>query len=158
MSDDPSRDDRGEQTIIGWREYVALPDWKVAAVKCKADTGARTSAIDVSQIEELDDDRVRFHLMISRAEPDGIVIETDIVRRTRVKSSFGQSHDRLVVATLMRLGPIEKEIELSLVSRKNMLCPMLLGRKALEPEFIVDAAHRYRFGGKKRDRKPRRKG
>lgn len=146
-----------ERTVIGWREYVALPEWGVKAVKCKADTGARTSAIDVSQIEELDGDRVRFHLMIDRKHPKGKTIEADIIRRTRIKSSFGASHDRLVVATTMRLGPVEKAIEFSLVSRKNMLCPMLLGRRALQPEFIVDSARRYVFGRKKKSNTAKRK-
>ncbi len=141
------------RTVIGWREYVGLPEWGVSHIMAKIDTGARTSVIDVTQIEELPGDRVRFAIRVDRqggGEP--IRVEAPVVRRTRVKSSFGATHDRLIVSTLMRLGTIEKPIELSLMSRKYMLCRMLLGRKALEPEFLVDASHRYLFGLRPRRR------
>jgi hypothetical protein len=151
------REERSSQphTTIGWREYVALPEWGLPYVKAKADTGARTSAIDVANVTAVGENRVRFDIVADRrGEGDGerVTVEAEVVRRTRVKSSFGDAHDRIIVETLLRLGPVEKRIELSLVSRKNMLCRMLLGRKALEPEFVVDSAHRYLFG-----RRPRRK-
>jgi hypothetical protein len=139
------------KTVIGWREYIELPDWGVPRIKAKADTGARTSAIDVSNIEEVSRDRVRFEIVTDRENRDQrIRVETDIVRRTRVKSSFGETHDRLIVRTLLKLGPIEKPIEMSLVSRKSMLCRVLLGRKALEPELVVDPSRRYIFGRRRR--------
>lgn len=144
-----------EKTVIGWREYIALPDWGIERIHAKADTGARTSAIDVTHVEEVDGDRVRFDAVIDRATPPHVVtLEADVVRRTRVKSSFGAAHDRLVVRTTVKLGPVEKQVDLSLVSRKNMLVRVLLGRHALEPEFIVDPARRYVFG-RKRTKKPK---
>lgn len=137
------RSKRSATVVIGSREWVALPEWGVQGIKAKIDTGARTSAIDVKNIEELPRDRVRFQLVISRgASHKTMTVEATVVRRTRVKSSFGHAHDRLVVRTRMVVGPIEKEIELSLVSRKSMLCRMLIGRAALTPEFLVDCAHR----------------
>lgn len=147
------------KTLIGWREYVALPEFGVEHIKAKADTGARTGAIDVSDLEELPGDRVRFHLVVDRAHPEHRVeVTTAIARRTRVKSSFGAAHDRLLIRTTLRLGPIEKAVELGLVSRKNMLCRMLLGRAALEPEFIVDPARRYLFGlGPRKKRRKKKK-
>jgi len=150
-------DDHPPKTLIGWREYVSLPEWGLTRIKAKADTGARTSVIDVREVIELEDNRVRFEVVVNRNKPDQhIWVETDIIRRTRVKSSFGATHDRLIVRTLVKLGEFEKEIELSLVSRKNMLCRMLLGRKALEPELIVDPHRRYIHGRKLRKKKPRR--
>ncbi len=130
--------------ICGWRERIALPEWGVKRLKAKADTGARTSAIDVSDLTELPDDRVRFHLVVDRAHPEKMVeVEAVIVRRARVRSSLGDRHERLIVRTTMRLGPFEKEIEIGLVCRKNMLCRMLLGRSALQPDLLVDSSRTH---------------
>ncbi|TVQ56445.1 MAG: hypothetical protein EA377_02170 [Phycisphaerales bacterium] len=130
--------------VCGWRERIALPAWGVKRLKAKADTGARTSAIDVSDLTELPGDRVRFHLVVDRAHPEKVVeVEADIIRRARVRSSLGDRHERLVVRTTMRLGPIEKEIEVGLLCRKNMLCRMLLGRSALQPDLLVDSSRTH---------------
>lgn len=140
--------------VIGWREYVALPEWGVKHLKTKADTGARTSAIDVANIEELPNGRVRFDLIVDRKHPDAkVAIETEIVRMSRVKSSLGKVHERPVIEATIRLGPVTKTVQLGLVCRKAMLCRMLLGRAALAPEFVVDAAHRYMHGRPKKTSK-----
>lgn len=150
-----SKKAKPEPVVIGWREYIALPDWGIDHIHIKADTGARTSAIDVASIEELPNERVRFAVVVDRADPPHVVkLEADIVRRTRVKSSFGRVHDRLVVRTRIQLGPIEKLVELSLVSRKTMLVRVLLGRHALRPEFLVNPARIYVFGRRLRSKKP----
>jgi hypothetical protein len=142
--------------VIGWREYVAMPDWDVKHLKTKADTGARTSAIDVANIEELSNGRVRFDLVVDRKHPDArMTIEADIVRMSRVKSSLGKVHERPVIETTIQLGPVTKRVQLGLVCRKTMLCRMLLGRAALSPEFVVDPAHRYMHGRPKRKKSKR---
>jgi hypothetical protein len=142
------------KTLIGWREFVTLPNWNVPPIRAKADTGARTSAIDVTNIEELENNRVRFEIVADRNNDSSrVIVEADIVRRTRIKSSFGKARDRLIVKTIARIGTIENEIELGLVSRKRMICRMLLGRKALEPLFLVDPARRYMHGRKKRTKR-----
>lgn len=133
--------------VIGWREPVALPEWGIARLKAKADTGARTSAIDVDRFELLPGDRVRFALVVDRDQPDRrIAIETAVVRTARVRSSLGIMHERPIVRTTMHLGGIDKTIEIGLVCRKNMLCRMLLGRKALSPEFHIDPSRRVVAG------------
>ena len=140
------------RTVIGWREYVALPDWSIGAIKAKADTGARTSAIDVANVIEINPQRVRFEIVIDRSRRDGRVqVEADVYRRTRIRSSLGDRHDRIIVQARLRLGPVEKVVQLGLVSRPAMLCRMLLGRAALEPHFLVDPGQIYLFG-----RRPRR--
>lgn len=143
-----------QKVVIGWREYVDLPEWELLGIRAKADTGARSSAIDVSHIEELPNGRVRFEVVASRGKRDERqVIEAEIVRRTRVKSSFGSAHDRLFVATTVRVAGQSLRTELGLVNRKNMLTRMLLGRRSLDDLFLVDPGHCYLHGRKRKKRK-----
>lgn len=130
--------------VIGWREYVDLPDWGGARVKAKADTGARSSAIDVANLEEIDGGRVRFEVVFDRSHPDERTeVIAKITRRTHIRSSFGHRHDRLFVRTRIRIGDHEREAEIGLVCRKNMRCRMLLGRTFLEGHFLVDSGRTY---------------
>jgi len=129
---------------VGWRERVALPDWRLHGIRAKIDTGARTSAIDVAQIEELPHGRIRFEV-VSRVKPTRKTrwIEAPVARMSTVKPSHGVSHERHVCLTLMRIGEVEAEVELSLVCRANMLCRMLVGRTALAGRFVVDPSRTY---------------
>jgi hypothetical protein len=128
--------------IIGWREEASLPQWGIRAIKTKIDTGARTSAVHVDNVQLLPRRRVRFEVIVHPARgsrpAQRVPVETTIVRVSRVRPSHGERQERVVVRTQVRLGPVEKEIELSLVSRHGMLCRMLLGRKAVEGTFLID--------------------
>ena len=39
---------------IGWKEQVSLPEWGITGIEAKADTGARSSAVDVKSLEFID--------------------------------------------------------------------------------------------------------
>lgn len=143
--------EKQKRVRIGWREYVALPDWNIALLLAKADTGARSSAVDVANLVEIAPGRVRFEIVVDRRHPGArLSIEADVSRRAHVRSSLGTAHDRLFVRTTFALGPVRKEIELGLVCRRSMQCRMLIGRAALQPDFVVDPAARYRFGRRRR--------
>ena len=141
-----------QSLVIGWRETVSLPHWGIENLAAKADTGARSSAIDVENIEELPGNFVRFQVVRSRSRTDlSHPIEARIARRINVRSSFGHSMQRLTVFARIRIGTLEKVIEVGLVHRRRMITRMLLGRKALEHTFLVDSGRRYYY------RKPAKK-
>ena len=133
-----------EPLVIGWREIVSLPDWGISRLKAKIDTGARTSAFHVGALEELPDGRVRFEVIV-REEPHRrtTLVTARPVRRTTIKPSSGVRQERLVFRTKLNIGSIEKEIELSLTSRKGMLCRMLVGRLALPSHVLVSPTRKY---------------
>lgn len=124
-----------------------LPDWGVGRILAKIDTGARTSSIHVENLEDLGNGRVRFEVVVARAtakRPERTVtVETELIRTAKVRPSTGRLQRRPVVATHIRIGPVERTVELSLVSRQHMLCRMLLGRAALDGAVLVSPGERY---------------
>jgi hypothetical protein len=138
-----------EKQLIGWREYISFPDWGVGHIRAKTDTGAKTSAVDVASISETKNNQVVFDLIIHDKHRDRHKkIRCPIARKSRVKSSNGKSEDRIFVKTLIRIGPVEKEAEIGLVCRKNMICRALIGRTSLEGDFIIDPSRKYLQGAK----------
>ena len=142
---------------MGWKEIVSFPEWGVVHMTAKIDSGARSSALDVKEIEELPGNRVSFRVLMQRK---GNKLRTQqvvcpIMKRKWVKSSNGVKSERLVVHTMVRVGNHEKEIDISLVCRKRMLCRLLLGRSALLDEFLINPSKKYMVGPKKKPKKHR---
>ena len=133
-------------TIIGRREYVSFVDWPIRRIRAKIDTGAYTSALGVANYElsEKGKTRVRLRLALSKKHPERVLeCDAPVVRMTVVRNSGGVRERRPVIEATVRLGAIEKKIQLTLTCRKNMRCRMLLGRQALAGEFLVDTARKY---------------
>jgi hypothetical protein len=129
-------------------------------MRAKMDTGARTSALHVENIREVDYGRVRFDVRLHRRHLDRrVTVEAPILRHGRVKPSSGDAQTRIFVHARVRIGPVEKDIELSLVDRGKMIFRMLIGRSALAHDFLVDTGRRYlldqprRSGGRKKKKK-----
>ena len=140
--------------VIGRVERVDLPDWDVEGLKAKVDTGARTSSIHVEDLRVLKRNQVQFAVVLQ----DGgrLYVQTAISRTGRVRSSNGQLEKRYFVRTHVRIGPVLKEVEVSLTGRASMTYRMLLGRLALEGDFVVDVSHRFIADRQTQPRKARR--
>jgi hypothetical protein len=143
-----------EPLVIGWSEFVDLPDWGIRGLRAKVDTGARTSALHVDRVEERPRGRVRFEVVLDRSRPGRIRVEARVRRRARVRSSSGHWTTRCFVATRLELGPLVREVEIGLVDREQMIHRMLLGRSALAGCW-VDPARRSCLGRPARGRSPR---
>jgi hypothetical protein len=128
--------------IAGWRELVELPAWGIDGLRAKLDTGARTSALHVVSVIPDGHGAVTFDVVPRRRSDRRIPISAPIVRETRVRSSTGELTTRHVVRTRLRIGPFEREIELTLVDRAAMIHRMLVGREALVG-VAVDPSRRY---------------
>ena len=132
-----------DPVLIGWTEFIDLPEWGVRNLRAKVDTGARTSALHVENIEELPRGFVRFDVVLHREKRDRrIHVKAKVTRRGRVRSSTGHQTERLFVETTLSLGPITKRIEVSLVDRGKMIHRMLLGREALKGPILIDVDRR----------------
>jgi hypothetical protein len=130
--------------IIGWKETVDLPDWGIESIIAKSDTGARRSALDVCNVVELPDKQIQFDIVLDRKDRSRTkTVVAAIDHQTHVRSSNGEQHERYFVSTNVVIHGRAKEVEFSLVSRESMVCRILLGRKALEGDFLVDSSQKH---------------
>lgn len=143
--------------IIGWREWVKLPDFEVARIKAKVDSGARSSSIHTTEMEIFEKDGrewVRFIILPHQKNDDKTYeAEAAVLEMRNVKSSNGEVTLRpVIVANLQILGQVFP-IEMTLANRYDMGFRMLLGREAFRGRFLVDAGRSYLGGRPKRKKK-----
>jgi hypothetical protein len=125
--------------IIGWREYIALPDLGLARVHAKIDTGARTSSLHAMQIKQFERDGapwVRFHI----PHHSGLRArdcEAPLVDERAVKNTSGTPESRLVISTLLVIGRRRWHIDVTLADRGGMTMPIILGRTAIRRHGIL---------------------
>lgn len=125
--------------IIGWMEYVDLPDLGLLDLKAKIDTGARTSAIHASDITPFKngiEDWVRFTTRATEGN-DAVVIESPIYSSRSIKNTSGVPEERIVIRTKFRLARRIWTIDLSLTDRENMTFSLIVGRTALKNHSIA---------------------
>lgn len=128
--------------VIGWEEWVSLPDLGLPAIKAKVDTGARTPALHASIIEPFgpaDRPQVRFMLQPDPDKPElEITCSAPVIDRRYVTSSNGDSEQRYVISTRIRIADRIWPIEMTLTDRSSMAYRMLLGRSAIDADMVVD--------------------
>jgi hypothetical protein len=130
-----------ENLVIGWREWLALPELHVPYIKAKIDTGARTSALHAFFVEPFikdDQQMVRFgvHPLQKRLDVE-IFCEAPVKDFREVSDSGGHREMRYVIETEILLGEYSRRIEMTLTNRDNMKFRMLLGRTAMEGLQVI---------------------
>jgi hypothetical protein len=142
-----------ERPVIGWREWVLLPDLLDMPIKAKIDTGARTSSLHsfgTRRFTESGAPWVEFllHPLQRRRLPE-IACVAPVKDERWIRSSNGEAQKRIVVETLARLGPVDWPIELTLADRDVMGFRMLLGREAIRRRFLIDPGRSFRQPGQR---------
>lgn len=135
--------------LIGWREWISLPDLKIPVIKAKVDTGARTSSLHAFEIESYYERgvlKVRFFVHPLQRRKD-IVIKCDapVVDYRVVSDSGGHREKRFVIETNMVMGGVEFTAEVTLANRETMSHRMLLGRAAMK-DMVIDPGSSYLLG------------
>jgi hypothetical protein len=133
---------------IGWKEYLDFPDWGLRRVKVKIDTGARTSALGAVsyELQQVPGEGTfaELHLAMYRRRPEHVkVVRARVLETIVVSNSSGISEQRPLIEVRIRLGRLVKQVRLTVANRATMLFPVILGRKALEGDFIVDVSQKY---------------
>lgn len=150
------RPSRPSLPVIGWREWVGLPDLGIKAIKVKVDSGARSSslhAIDLKIFKQDDVQWARFKVHpLQRSKNKTVEVEVEVLEFRSVRSSSGVAKIRPVIVTNVALLGTIWPVELTLASRDEMGFRMLLGREAFRRRFLVDGGSSY-YGGKNRAKK-----
>ena len=149
----PHHSDDGRR-IVGWREWVGLPELGISRIKAKIDTGARSSAIHAFDLEAFEQDGaewVRFSIHPwQRSDDDHVELALPLLDRREVCSSNGQVEQRYAVAMDVTLAGRTITTVMTLSNRDEMGFRMLIGREALGQGFLVDSSRSYAGGRPRR--------
>lgn len=133
--------------VVGWREWVALPEFGAIEIKAKLDTGARTSALHAFDVIELTIDGadwLQFSVHpFQRDDEHATLCLARLVDRRWVTNSGGFRERRYVIETTLRVGQRDWPIELTLANRDQMGFRLLIGRTAMHHRLIVDPSRSY---------------
>lgn len=136
---------------LGWREWVALPDLGLPAIKAKIDTGARTSCLHAYETQMFERDGrqwARFFMHPGQGDlTRSVTCEAPLLERRPVTDSGGHTEERLVIVSRVMLGDWSDDVEITLTNRDTMRFRMLIGRTTLSKGgFRVDPAESYLLG------------
>jgi hypothetical protein len=136
-----------KKRTIGRRELVSFPELQLFEVEAKIDTGAYTSALHCTDIQEvrLDDGTfvIRCFLMDeSHPNYNHRPFEFREYSLRDIKNSFGDVQQRYVIRTAILVFDQPVYAEFSLSDRSDMRYPVLIGRALLNRHFIVDVSRK----------------
>ena len=132
--------------VIGWREWVALPQLGLEAVKVKIDTGARSSALHAFNLQTYEVGGatwVRFDVHPMQQGGPTVQAEAEVVDMRRVRNPGGRREYRPVIRTPVTVLGQTWEIDVTLTPRWGMGFRMLLGRQAVRHHFLVDPGRSF---------------
>ncbi|MFA7614633.1 MAG: RimK/LysX family protein, partial [Candidatus Caldatribacteriota bacterium] len=109
-----------EKILIGRVEWITLPDLSIKH-KSRIDTGAKTSSLHATGIEEVQQGGelfVKFQSVDFEGKPKELIRKVESMQR--VANPGGGTSKRYVIREKVKLGPIEKEISINLNDRSKM--------------------------------------
>ncbi len=135
-----------ERIIAGWLETVVLSPWQIK-LKAKLDSGAKTSSIHADNIERFKRDGkawVRFDLPgKDHRKSVSQTIEVPLLREVLIKRHRLPSVTRSVVELSFCINAHFYTTQFTLADRGNFNYPVLLGRRFLQNNILIDPAETF---------------
>ncbi|MEX2450359.1 MAG: RimK/LysX family protein [Rhodospirillales bacterium] len=132
-----------DRPVIGLIENVQLLGLDMVFV-AKIDTGAKTSAInafDVNTFKRGGKSWVRFKIQSKVGET--AELELPVVRFVKIFRAGAEDDVRPVVKLPICIGTLAQEAQFTLKYRKGMGYCMLIGRRVLDNNFLVDSSAEF---------------
>jgi hypothetical protein len=130
------------KSVIGRAEPIefVLGTDSYSGVPAKIDTGAYSSSVWVSNVQE-QDGGLSF-VLFDKGFPayTGKTIHVKKYQTVNIENSFGQSETRFGVNLTVRFCGKKFKTFFTLSDRSRKIYPVLIGRKLLKGRFIVDTA------------------
>ncbi|PPD41490.1 MAG: ATP-dependent zinc protease, partial [Methylobacter sp.] len=127
--------------MLGWREWVGLPNFNIMQIKAKIDTGARSSALHAFAIDPYRKGGERWVMFaihpIQKNTDVAIECHAPVKDRRVVSDSGGHKQLRYVIDTQLVVGQSVITAEMTLTNRDSMLFRLLIGRTAMDKRFII---------------------
>ena len=136
-----------KKPLLGWREWLSFPNLDIPHIKCKVDTGARTSCLHAFYVEPFERDGhswVRFGIHPRQNDAsEQIHCEAPVKDQRIVRDSGGHEEYRYVIETEIAIGEHSHRAEVTLTDRDSMKFRVLLGRTAIRGKYLVDSSRSY---------------
>lgn len=128
-----------------------MPDLGVLEIKAKVDTGADNSslhAFNIKRFQQNGVEMVRFEIHPrQRKRRPSIDCVAEIAGERKVRNPGGRSEVRPVIRTKIIVAGEELDALVNLTTRDEMTFRMLLGRRTVRRQFLVDPGRSY-VGGR----------
>ena len=131
---------KSKNNTIGRSDKADFPEFDLKELNIKIDSGAYTSAIHCCKIETNHDGLIEV-IFLDENDPkfSGEAHLFKEFEQKQVRSSNGETEDRFVITTKIKLGENLYPIEMSLTFRGDMSFPVLVGRRFLSKNrFVVN--------------------
>jgi hypothetical protein len=134
--------------VLGWKEWVSLPELGVSCILAKLATGSDTSCIHVTDEKLFIRNGikwVRFTVMLNSHGKDVITAESPLISTRIVKNVNGVKEKRSVIKTKMCIGKWSKITEIMLTHHDAFKYNMAVGRKALSGTALIEPEHEFLY-------------
>lgn len=135
--------------IVGWKEFVSLPELGIERMTAKLDSGANSSSLHAQGLEILTRKKVMWARFLTFCESsthsDLIECLMPLAGWRKVRSSNGLEENRPLIRTILNLGGYDWEVDLTLADRHAMECGVLIGRDAISSRCLIDCSRAFRL-------------
>ena len=135
-----------ERIVIGRKDIADFDKLQLFGIEVKIDTGAYTSSFHCHKIEKVIKEG-RSWVKCNFLDPGHPQYHEkefcfELFKIRKVKSSNGIVEERFSIVTEITIFKKKYPIELTLTERSDMKHPVLLGRKFISKNFLVDTSRK----------------